>query len=115
MYDLRRTDDSPLLVPDGRDPKRNRDMSPVFCNMNGFIMVDTLPSLELVEDFCLLFLQVGGNQPKDGFADYFFTRVSENPRGSSVPTGNGSVQVLGDDGVIGRLDDCFQSESRFRK
>ena len=46
-----------------------------------------------------------GNDERDGLADRVARRPSEHPLGRGIPRGDGAVQVLTDDRVLGGLDD----------
>jgi hypothetical protein len=50
------------------------------------------------------------NDEKDRLPDGLLRGVSEQPLGAFIPRGNHAVERLGDDGVVGRLDD--RSEPR---
>src|SRR3569833_2933986 len=42
-------------------------------------------------------------------ADDFIRRVAKDALGAAIPTQDDSVQVLGDDGVVGGFHDCAQT------
>ena len=44
--------------------------------------------------------------------DHFGRRIAVEPFGGGIPTGDGPLQILADDGVVGRLDDCRQAQRR---
>ena len=57
------------------------------------------------EDHVFFGLPIGGNDHPDRLADRFRGGVAEHPFGGAVPRRDDAVQVLADDGVVGRFDD----------
>ncbi len=69
-------------------------------------MIDTLTTLEAGENLWLLILTIRGNDKGCYWvADCFLRRIAEYAFGTSVPTRNDAVQVLTNNGVIGRVYD----------
>ena len=50
-------------------------------------------------------VQVLRNQLENGRADHLLCRISENTRGSRIPTGDDAIQVLAQNHVVGGFDD----------
>jgi len=68
-------------------------------------MVDALAAPNAREDSRLLIMPVCGNEDGDGFADGLVLRVTEEPFGAFVPANNDAVKVLGENRVVGGLND----------
>src|SRR5947208_9617160 len=47
----------------------------------------------------------------NGFADHLMRCVSKYGFGSGIPAGDDAIQILADDGVFGRFDDCGQESA----
>jgi hypothetical protein len=48
------------------------------------------------------------DQYRPGLADYFRCRIAKDALGASIPASDRTLQVLADDGVIGRVNDSRQ-------
>jgi hypothetical protein len=69
-------------------------------------MVNPLALSQPSQNPGLFALTIGRDQHGYGSADGFLRGVAKQPLGALVPTGDNSVEVLGDDGVVGRIHDC---------
>jgi hypothetical protein len=72
---------------------------------NGFEMLDALPGAQTAEDLAFLILELRRDDDGNRLSDGFVGGKSENAFCSGVPAGDDAVEVFGDDGVVGRLDD----------
>src|SRR4051812_27153673 len=69
-------------------------------------MIDLLAPAHAGDNDVLLGLPVGGNNPADRLADHRLGGVPEQPLGRPVPGRNDAVEILPDDRVVARLEDC---------
>jgi hypothetical protein len=51
---------------------------------------------------------LGWNERGNGLADHFVGGIAVDPFRSAVPTGDRSLPRLGDDGIVGTVDDRCQ-------
>ena len=68
-------------------------------------MFDLLAAADPREDRAELRAPIRRNDDLDGLADGFSRGITEQLFGGPVPGGDGAVERLGDDGVIGRFHD----------
>src|SRR5262249_29618516 len=108
---LRSADDIALLILDRRDRQRNLDEASVLAPADGFEVLDAFTPSDATEDFSLLILMIRRDEDGDRLADDLFRHVAEDPFGAFVPALDDAVEVLADDRVIGRFDDCDESMS----
>ena len=99
--DLRGPDDPARRRADRRNAERNFDRSAVLVEAQGLEMFDLLAPADPIEDGAELRAPVRRNDDVDGLADGFRRGISEQLFGGPVPAGDGAVERLGDDGVIG--------------
>ena len=79
-------------------------------------MIEAFTAPNAGEDFHLLFVAIRWNQSHDRRADHFLGSVSEDAFRPEIPTGDDTVQVLSDDGVVGGSHDgCQLASSDFRQ
>ncbi len=109
---LRRSDHVARLVVDRRNGQRNRERGPVFSAPDGFIVADGLTGTDLAKDEVFLVLSVGGNDHANRPADRLGSGVAKHPLGRCIPRLDDAVQVLADDGVVGRVDDLREMAKR---
>ncbi len=74
---------------------------PSLCTPHGFVMFDGFASAYPIEDIVHLGATVGRNNDVDALADRFRRGISEQAFGGPVPAGDGAVERLGDDRVVG--------------
>ena len=103
--DFRRADDTAGIVANRRDRQRNRDQRAVLALTNRFEVSDGLAGPDAGEDHVLLGLAIGRNDHANRLADGFSRGVAEHALGGPIPGSDDAVQVLADDGVVGRFDD----------
>ena len=53
----------------------------------------------------LIFVRIVGSQPPDGGPEHLARGVAEDPFRTMIPTADDAVQILADDGVVGRFHD----------
>ncbi len=67
---------------------------------------DRLAGPDARQDHVFFGLPIGGNDHADRLADGFGGGVAEHAFGRAVPGGDDAVQILADDGIVGRFDDA---------
>jgi GAF domain-containing protein/PAS domain-containing protein len=106
--DLGGSDDPAARVADRGDRHRDVDPPPVLADPHGLVVVDALASPQPGEDVRLLVRTVGRDEHGDGPPDRLGGRVAEEPFRPPVPGPDDPVELLADDGVVGRIDDRRQ-------
>ncbi len=76
-------------------------LRPSLCDAGGFVVFDPFAAADPVEDVVDLGAPVRRDDDIDGFADRFGGGEAEQLLGRPVPAGDGAVERLGDDGVVG--------------
>src|ERR1700674_4916742 len=76
-----------------------------LCETNGFKMFDALAGSQPLQDHSFFILQLGRDEDRNRLPYYFFRCVSEDALGAAVPAGDDSVQIFGNDRVVGRFHD----------
>ncbi len=107
--DGRGPDDPPRRVADRRDRQRDVEDASVLGASARLDLIDLLPGVDQFEDAAYLALQAGRHEERDRAADGLIGRVSVEPLGAGVPTGDDAAAVPADDGIGGRLHDRRQS------
>src|ERR1044071_1985244 len=82
------------------------EQSSVFSTANRFIMVYALALLKAGENIGFFIFTFWRNQNGNWFADDFLRGVTKQTCGARIPTGDNTCQILGDNGIIGELNDC---------
>ena len=100
--------DAAVRVPDGRHRERDVYERPVLAQAHRLVVLDALAGPDARQDEGLLVLVVGGDEDGHGLADDLVGRVAEDALGPAVPARDDGVERLGDDGVVGRVDDGRQ-------
>jgi hypothetical protein len=77
-------------------------------------MGDVVAAGDSRQDPALLLVQLGRDQREDRGTHHLGCGVPEDPLGRGVPRQYGAVQLLADDGFIGRLDDRGEPRRRQR-
>src|SRR3546814_17166551 len=108
--DLRRADYPAVAVLDRRYRQGNVDQAAVLAPAHGLEMLDALATPDPPQDLRFLVQPLLRQQDGDRPAARLVLREAEQPLGTGVPTHDRAVQVLRQDGVLGRLDK--RSESR---
>src|SRR5271155_1885710 len=103
--DFRCADDSSLSISDRRNGQGNINQLPILALPNGFIVFDALAAPDSLQDRLLLVLAIGWDQNRNRLADDFLRKVAENALRAAVPTRDGAIEVLADDGVVAVFDD----------
>ena len=103
--DLRGADDLASLVSDRRDRERDRHSRAVLALSNRLVVVDLLAGANLGEDHVFFVLQFLGNQHANGLPDRLGCGVAEHTLGGRIPRHDDAVEILRDDGIVGRFDD----------
>ena len=109
--DLGGTHDLASFVSKGRDGQRDVDSRAIFALPNRLVVVDLLAGANLRENHVFLILQLRGNQHANGLSDGLVCGVSEHSFRGSIPRHDRAVQVLADDGIVGRLHDGGESST----
>src|SRR5205807_9856760 len=100
---LRRADDGPVRIPEGRDRQRNGDSAAVLGPTQRFEVVDLLTATKPSEHVLLFGAKVVWNDQKDMLADSLSLRVPEQLFRASIPRGNDAIQRLADNGIVRRV------------
>jgi len=75
-------------------------LRPSLCT-RGFVKFDRLAVVDPLDDFADLRAPVRRDDDVDALADHLRCLVAEQAFGGAVPAGNGAIQQLGDDGIVG--------------
>ena len=103
--DLRGADNRACFIADRRNGKGNGAGCAVFPEADGLVVIHLLPAADLGHHLVFLVLKIRGNEDADRLADRFLGGVTEDFLGARIPRSDDAVEVLADDGVIGRFDD----------
>src|SRR5947207_960117 len=68
-------------------------------------MSHALPASDAVENRVLFVLMIFWNDQTNGLAHGLTFRVAEHSLRGGIPRGDDAIEVLGDDGIIGRFHD----------
>ena len=101
VRDLGHADDLSGYRSDRRDAERDLDLSAVLVPPQGLVLLDCFTARYAAEDIAHLRAPVGRNDDVDVLADRFHSSISKQPFGGRIPCGDGAVEGLGDDGVVG--------------
>ena len=112
VRDLRGSDDGAIRLPDGRDGERDIDERAVLTAAHRLVVLDTLARSDARQDAGFLVLMVFGDEDSYVFADHLFGLITEDAPRAAVPARDMSVERLGDDGVVSRVDDRGQPVGR---
>src|ERR1700730_1204388 len=99
-------------ILDGRNCKRNIKRRAVLAYPDSFEMINALTSPEPLKNHCFLVLAISGNNEHNALADSLFSRVAEQPLRTFIPTGDHTIQVLADDGIVRGTYDSSQQTGR---
>src|SRR5579863_8796957 len=72
-------------------------------------MVDALAVSDAADDLRLFLVELARNKDGDGLADDFLGGVFEDAFGGGVPAADNAVQVFGNNGIVGTIDDGGQA------
>ena len=101
--DLGGTHDPASRILHRRYGQRNIDSLAAFREADRFIMLDALTGSQSLQNLPLFTVQLRGNNDRNRLSNDFCFRISKNTLRASVPTGDHSVKILGDDPIVGRL------------
>ena len=79
----------------------------------GLERLDLFTLAQTLNDLDLLMLAFGWNDDADRLTDRLRGCIPEHPLGAGIPRRDDPVQVLADDGIVGRLDDARQQRACF--
>jgi hypothetical protein len=68
-------------------------------------VVDAFALAQTAENLLLFLVPLGGNDDGDCLADGLFGSETKEALRPGVPSADGPIEVLGDDGVVGALND----------
>jgi hypothetical protein len=71
-------------------------------------MINAISANEPSKDLRFLVVKFGWDQQQNGVADHLVRLVPKDPGRSGVPTLDGAIERLANDGIVGRLDDRGQ-------
>src|SRR5919197_81188 len=112
---LRRAHDSSRRRTKRRNTQRDDDSSAIFGHTHGLVMVNSF-SARYSSQFARHFLlAIVGNDDSDAGTDGVPRGVPQQLLGSSIPTGNGAMQIYREDGVVRRLHRCQEEPPSFRR
>jgi hypothetical protein len=94
-----------VAILDGRDGDGDVDRSSVPGDAFGFDVFAVIAGEKALDHVGLLGCAFRGNENRDRAANDFMGGVSQKAFGSGVPTEDGSVELFGDDGIVGGFDD----------
>jgi len=111
VRDFRRADNLVGRRTDRRDAERHLDRSAVFADARRFVVLDRVtlsyPSKD-IPDFSATFRR---HDDVDALADGFRRGEAKQAFGGIVPSGDGTIELLGNDGVVGGFD--YRAEQAF--
>ena len=111
--DLGDADDPSRGIADGRNGERDVEQLAVFAAPEGFEVFDAFAGGDFAEDLGLFGLKLGRDEHEDGLADDLVRLIAEEPGGSGIPTGDDTLEILADDGVVGGVDDGGELQPGF--
>src|SRR5580693_4960747 len=76
-------------------------------------MIDMFTALDAPQDISLFLMQFGRNHDSDRLSYRFLGGEAEDTFGAGVPAGYKSIQIVGNDSVIGRLNNGSKPRSPF--
>ena len=88
-------------------------MSPILCDALGLEVLDRLTLAQALNDLDLLIPAFGWNDEGNGLTDGLGRRVPKHALGARIPRRDGPVQVLADDGIVGRIDNAGEQRTCF--
>ncbi len=110
--DLRGPDDPAVVVLDRGDGHGHVEPSAVLGQPHGLQVLDALAVPHAIQDLLFLLDPLRRQQQRDRLADDLLRPVAEEAFCPRVPGLDDAVEVLGEDGIVGRLDDCRQPRQR---
>jgi len=109
MQNLRRADDATGAVSDGRNRQGYVESRAVLAKPDGLIVRDPLAPCEPLDYLWFFGVQLWGDDGQDRASNHLGLSVSKHALRGGVPTGDRSVERLGDDRVVAGLDDRRES------
>ena len=106
---LRRADNMPVLIIDGRNGQRNVERGAVLSAVYRLVANDAFAPADPFHNFQLFILAIRRDQDGDRFADNFSSRVAKEPFRFFVPTGDHLIEIYAYDRVTGGLNDRSQA------
>ena len=110
--DFRGTDNLPSFVCEGRHRHRNVDQRAVFLLTYGFVVLGGPSAANLVKNGIMFVEPIRRYERPYGLTDHFVLGVTKEQFRTPVPTGNDTVEVLGEDGISRRRDHRGQMRHR---
>ena len=71
-------------------------------------MFNALPFADARKDTRFFILPIFGDKHVTRLADYLFRRIAKQGFGAFIPGKNNSIEVFGNNSVIGGIDDCSE-------
>ena len=100
--------EAPMISPDGdldrRDAERDLDRAAVLAPPHRLVVLDPLAAADPAQDILHLAGAVGRHDQVDVLADGLLGRISEQALGGRIPAGDGAVERLRHDRVVGGFD-----------
>jgi hypothetical protein len=106
--DFRGADDFSGAGAHRGDGQRNINQAAVLASSHRFVVIDALTAHDPGDDIGFFILPVRGKDERDRTADRLLGGVAKQPFRAGVPGLDHAVEVLADDRVIGRFNDCAQ-------
>src|SRR6266480_2823020 len=106
---LRRADNMPALIIDGRNGQRNVERRALLSAVYRLVANDALAPADPFHNFQLFILAIQRDQDGDLFADNFSSRVAKEPFRFFVPTSDRLIEIYAYDRVTGGLNDRSQA------
>ena len=105
-------DDPAVLALDRGDGHGHVDPAPVLGHPHRLQVLHALAAQHTLQNLLFLLNPLRRQQQRDWLADDLLRPVAEQPLGPCVPGLDDAVEVLGQDGIVGRLNDRRQSRQR---
>jgi hypothetical protein len=102
---LGRADDHARGITDRRHGKRDRHEPAVLRPSFRLVTVDAFAAADAVQNRGRFVRTAGRRQYRHRPPDGLFGCVTEHALSAAVPAADNAVQILADDGIVGRLDD----------
>src|SRR5437762_14174625 len=106
---VRRADNIPALIIDGRNGQRNVERAAVLSAVYRLVTNNALAPADPFHDSQLFVLAIRRDQDRDRFADNFSSGVAKEPFRFFVPTGDPFIEIYAYDRVTGGLNNRSQA------
>ena len=94
------------MVSDRRNGQGYIEETSVLAHANRFVVVDPFATTDALENHGFFIPPIGGNEDGNRLPYGFLGRIAEEPFRAAVPACDHAVEVFGENGVIGKFNDC---------